>query len=125
MKLEKFLTDTLYQYAKEQLLKGFYIWLDKQDIEDLKEIVEENKQIVQQVNNQYSSEDIEQIPRYLREIIVEYLPQIKNNLIEDTIKDLANHRRYYILVKKNKPYLYELLERCLNILYIRTRNTLN
>ena len=125
MKVESFFSDTLYHYAKNKLMQGFYGWLFKQELNELKNILREEKEIVPQINRQYADEDIQKIPRYLREIIVDYLPQIKDKLIRDTIQDLANDDKYHVLVKVNKPYLYELLERSLNMLYLRTRESLD
>ena len=125
MKVESFFSDTLYHYAKNKLMQGFYGWLFKQELDELKNILREEKEIVPQINRQYADEDIQKIPRYLREIIVDYLPQIKDKLIRDTIQDLANDDKYHVLVKVNKPYLYELLERSLNMLYLRTRESLD
>jgi len=124
MDIDNILSETLYNYAKHKLLSGFYSWLFKQELEDLKEILKQEKEIVSEINRQYTDEDIEKIPKYLRQVIVNHLPKIKDKLIRDTISDLKNDETYYILIEINKSYLYELLERSLNMLYIRARESL-
>ena len=118
------LEETVYNISINYVSKSIITWLEEQDIEKLKSVIKTRKDIVPQINQEVSNNQIRMIPDQYQQIIVNYLPIVQNRAVNDVILRLKQYPKYKRIIELDKEFVQELLTRGSNILIVRVGDLL-
>ncbi|PRX20139.1 hypothetical protein BX659_13618 [Orenia metallireducens] len=113
------LEETVYNISINYVSNSIITWLEQQDIEKLKSIIRTRKDIVPEINQQVSANQIRKIPEQYKQMIVNYLPVVQNRAVKDIILKLKQYPKYKRIIDLDKEFVQELLTRGSNILIVR------
>jgi|GEM_PF-6302996 hypothetical protein len=113
------LEETVYNISINYVSNSIITWLEQQDIEKLKSIIRTRKDIVPEINQQVSTNQIRKIPEQYKQMIVNYLPVVQNRAVKDIILKLKQYPKYKRIIDLDKEFVQELLTRGSNILIVR------
>jgi phosphoribosylanthranilate isomerase len=113
------LEETVYNISINYVSKSIISWLENQDIKELKSIIKTRKDIVPQINQQVSNNQIRMIPEQYKQMIVNYLPVVQNRAVNDVILRLKQYPKYKRIIDLDREFVQELLTRGSNILIVR------
>jgi len=113
------LEETVYNISINYVSKSIITWLEEQDIEKLKSVIKTRQDIVPQINQEVSNNQIRMIPDQYQQMIVNYLPVVQNRAVNDVILRLKQYPKYKRIIELDKEFVQELLTRGSNILIVR------
>jgi len=113
------LEETVYNISINYVSNSIITWLERQDTEELKSIIRTRKDIVPEINQQVSNNQIRNIPDQYKQMIVNYLPIVQNRAVKDIVTKLQQYPKYKRIIDLDREFVQELLTRGSNILIVR------
>ncbi|TDX48855.1 hypothetical protein [Orenia marismortui] len=113
------LEETVYNISINYVSNSIITWLELQDTEELKSIIRNRKDIVPEINQQVSNNQIKKIPDQYKQMIVNYLPVVQNRAVKDIVTKLQQYPKYKRIIDLDREFVQELLTRGSNILIVR------
>lgn len=120
-KTSQFINNTFYNFFKQKAVDGAIWWLEKQDINKLKEILNHNNDLVPLIKPYLTEENLKKIPPYIRQAILVYLPSVKVKFINDIVNSLLAFGKYRQVLENNRKFLQENTIRVSNLLIVKLR----
>lgn len=120
-KTSQFISSTFYNFFKKKAVDGALWWLEQQNINELEKILNNNDDLVPLIKPYLTDKHLKQIPPYIRQAILVYLPSVKVKFINDILNSLNNFGKYRQLLENNRSFLQENALRITNLLIVRLR----
>lgn len=116
-----FFEDVVYNLVKNYCYEGITWWLKRQDLEEVKQKLKNEEDIVLEIKKEWKGE-VGNIPSYFRSIIVTYIPGVKERLARDLVGMLESSQKFSTIVDIKKSFLVECIIRLINIVIIRIKD---